>query len=194
VAADLAALLMLRSPGAQGADAVLGNSQRFGVPMGFGGPHAAFFATRDAFKRSHAGPHHRRVDRPQRATRPCAWRCRRASSISAARRPPATSARRRPCWPIVAALYAMYHGPAGLRRIAERMHRLAGRARRRLAARGIAARHAHSFFDTLTMDVPRRAAGSHSGARTRRRLQPAHRGRAAARLVSFDETTTARMS
>ncbi len=111
--------------------------------MGFGGPHAAFLATRDELPAPDAGPHHRRVARRARAGRPIAWRCRPASSTSAARRRPATSAPRRCCsrsWP---AMYAVYHGPEGLRRIARRVRgwtvgagarARAARARRRAAA------------------------------------------------------------
>ena len=97
VAADPLALAVLTPPGEMGADVVVGSAQRFGVPMGFGGPHAGFFATRDAFKR-HMPGRLVGVSVDAAARRRCGWRCRRASSTSGARRRPPTSAPRRCCW------------------------------------------------------------------------------------------------
>ncbi len=97
VAADPLALALLTPPGEMGADVVVGSAQRFGVPMGFGGPHAGFFATKEIYKRAMPGGWSACRSTPP-ARRRCASRCKRASSTSGARRRPATSARRRCCW------------------------------------------------------------------------------------------------
>lgn len=156
VASDLMALLMVKSPGDQGADVVVGNTQRFGVPMGFGGPHAAFFATRDAYKRSTPG---RIIGVSIDRRGDPALRMAMQTREQHIRREKATSniCTAQALLAIMAAFYAMYHGPKGLRQIATRIQRMACIAHKGLADQGLTPDN-DTFFDTLTYTVGARQA------------------------------------
>lgn len=125
VAADIMALVLLTAPGKQGADIVFGSAQRFGVPMGYGGPHAAFFAAKDEYKRPMPG---RIIGVSKDAAGNTALRMAdgTASNIFVVRKRTPTFVLPRYQLANIASLYAVYHGPVGLKRIANRIHRLTG--------------------------------------------------------------------
>ncbi|WP_461517102.1 aminomethyl-transferring glycine dehydrogenase [Porticoccus sp.] len=187
MAADILSLLLLKNPAELGADVAIGSTQRFGVPFGFGGPHAAYMATRDAFKRSLPG---RLVGVSVDSRGKPAYRLALQTREQHIRREKATSniCTAQVLLAVMASMYAVYHGPEGLKRIAERVHKLTAILAVGLSKLGFSPVN-DSFFDTLTLATGEQTAAIHAAARDQginlRVIDPGQLG------ISLDETTSA---
>jgi glycine dehydrogenase len=186
VAADILSLVLLESPGSQGADVAIGSTQRFGVPLGFGGPHAGYMATRESFKRNLPG---RLVGLSQDANGEPAYRLALQTREQHIRREKATSniCTAQVLLAVIASMYAVYHGPEGLTRIAQRVHLLTSILAQGLKQHGLAPVNS-SWFDTLTLNTGAKTSEIISAAEQRqinlRQIDANSIG------ISLDETTS----